>query len=152
MLTHVNRDLYDNNTVISLDTRINCTGSECITACKTLHTTIFPLNSTINPHTTLGSTIISTEPCLVIVKNVNHKPHCEGRPEGSISVSLTKALCRKAVPCPVGSQSGCSCCTKRYFKKRKCPVECSSSHYCATGSASYGKFCLTLIWGYQQIL
>ena len=125
------RDLIDNNTFISLGERINCTGNECIDACKTL-------NSTIDPD--LGSTINSTEPCVVIVKNVNHQPHCEGKPKGSISVQMTRALCMRAVQCPSkGKRRGCSCCSKKKFKYSKCKNdECS---HCATASASpsYGK-------------
>merc|ERR1719318_1058782 len=102
------------------DERKECTGSECITACTTLP----------------GSTINSTDPCVVIVNNVNHQPHCEGKPEGSLSVSISRALCMRAVACPtVGSQRGCSCCTKSRFKNAKCPGECSN---CASGSAHYG--------------
>ena len=135
---HVNRDLVGNNTFLSLDKRINCTGRECITACKTL-------DSTINHQTTLGSTINSTETCVVIVKNVNSEPHCEGKPKASVSVSLSRGLCRRAVACPRGgSQRGCSCCTKPYFKNTKCPGKCSN---CATGSASYGKFLSVLLRG-----
>ena len=131
-------NLFDNNTFISLGERINCTGAACITACQTLH-------STINPQTTLGPTINSADPCLVIIKNVTHQPHCDGNPVGNISVSLSRPLCMRYVPCPRrGSQRGCSCCEKPQFKYSKCKEECS---YCATGNVSYGKFSLILLRG-----
>jgi hypothetical protein len=130
---------------------ISCTGAACITACKTLDSTINPLNSTINPlnstispQTNPGSSINSTEPCVIIVKNVNQQPHCEGNPKGTISVEMTRGLCMRAVKCPrKGKRTrGCSCCTQSKYITEKCKNnECSN---CATASASlsYGKFFL----------
>ena len=139
-----------NNTFISLGETKECNGTECITACINLNSTISPqttldrtispqttLDRTISHQTTLGSTINSTGPCVVIVKNVNTEPHCEGLPDGSISVTMSRALCKWAVACPKqGSQRGCTCCGQTYFKYTKCKEQCS---YCGAVSASYGK-------------